>query len=320
MILFFLCFSIEHTKSNQDTSSTSESNVFIIDTANNPLTDIQAIQKKTLEFEDIIFRDKYIVKLDTLKTINKTEFHNILPLLGLPSDEKKRIYLKEFIDKIDEFPELRRFYYFDISGDGIDDLIFNGFKGGEELGIIIWIKSGTNFYFSNAFLGEIKRFIKELQNKPYKIVTRSGFCCASHIGNINLIIPELNNDHLMYSNSNTYKLYYNLSVPDSAISPIEFQVTQQNCKLRYEPIVNNNIDSFMTSISGKAFHGNILAEFEQGSDGVAFAEKNYCNNKWWFVALNPNSRTINSQFYNDIDAYKLGWIDSRYLNTENSNF
>jgi hypothetical protein len=66
---------------------------------------------------------------------------------------------------------------------------------------------------------------------------------------------------------------------------------------------------FTTRERMKAF-GNIIAVFYQSDGGRLLAKyrESATGQQWWLVAMGPKTLGSYNRFYNDREAYRIGWI------------
>jgi len=204
----------------------------------------------------------------------------------------------------------------DFNGDGLDDIIFNGYLCGEAEYIIIYIN--TDKAFTKIFTETQQIHKIEIKNgKVYQLYIRDGGCCCEYIG-INKIfsvdysaaMPKISSISRMQYINNSVEKYPNYYFD----KPIKFEVLNDKYNIRFSPMID---DAMEVGYCGMEVKGNSLGKLKLGSIGYALAESiDSTGRVWWFVAIEPTSEIYESIYYDDAispDTYKLGWISSRFV-------
>jgi len=215
---------------------------------------------------------------------------------------------------------LGSFKKYDFSGDGIDDLLFISYCGGEEYRNYFWVNKDNKYYYSGLMEGTIVKLYRTPDSKSFSAVTRSGYCCLGYIGSIDLFTPEIKDGILKYKLQKRIKEFGNasISVPDKRMSSKRFIVKNDKYKLREHPVIDDKYDEYGSDFEGKPVYGNTLAEFTKGSKGIAIAEKpDNTGRVWWFVLMDEDANAIYSRFHDDANASKAGWMSSIFLEVIN---
>ena len=204
----------------------------------------------------------------------------------------------------------------DFNGDGLNDIIFNGYLGGEAEYIIIFINTGQSFA---KIFTEIQKFHKVVfeNGKVQKMYIQDGGCCCEYLLTNKIFNVDYRSD-LPKINLISQMQYLNNSVekyPSSYFEKtIKFEVLNDKYNIRFSPIVD---DTTQVWYCGEPQNGNSLGKIKSGSIGYALAEKiDTTGRVWWFVALHPNSEIYEPIYYNNEispNSYKLGWISSRFV-------
>ena len=204
----------------------------------------------------------------------------------------------------------------DFNGDGLNDIIFNGYLGGEAKYIIIFINTGQSFA---KIFTEIQEFYKVVfeNGKIQKMYIQDGGCCCDYMLT-NKIFSVDYSQNLPKINLISQMQYLNNSVekyPDNYFEkPVKFEVLNDKYNIRFSPVID---DTTKVGYCGELKYGNSLGRIKSGSIGYALAEKTDSTGRvWWFVALHPNSKIYESIYYDDDirpNSYKLGWISSRFV-------
>ena len=77
--------------------------------------------------------------------------------------------------------KLRSFHLIDINSDGLEDIIFNGYFGGEGEGILFFVKSGNDYKRSKAFAGRIVSIERSEVTGFLTFEIHDYHCCAGLI-------------------------------------------------------------------------------------------------------------------------------------------
>ena len=220
----------------------------------------------------------------------------------------------EPLRECDDFSNLENdLHIIDFNGDGLDDIIYNGYLCSENEYIIIYINTGKSF---TKIFTEIQQIHKiEISNgKVCRLYIRDGGCCCEYIG-INKIfnvdysatLPNISHTSKMQYINNHVEEY-----PSHYLNKlIKFEVLNNKYNIRFSPVIDDTTEVWYC---GEPVKGNGLGKIKSGSVGYALAENvDSTGCIWWFVAIEPTSEIYESIYYNDPDSYKLGWISSRFV-------
>jgi uncharacterized protein YneR len=208
----------------------------------------------------------------------------------------------------------------DFNGDGLNDIIFTGYFGGEAEKILIFIDTGQSFV---KIFTETQKFHKVVveNGKVQKMYIQDGGCCCEYLLTNKIFSVDYSSD-LPKINLISQMQYLNNSVeeyPNSYFEkPIKFEVLNDKYNIRFSPVID---DTTQVWYCGEPQNGNSLGKIKLGSIGYALAEKVDSTGRiWWFVALHPNSGIYEPIYYDDEirpNSYKLGWIVSIRYYTKN---
>ncbi len=204
----------------------------------------------------------------------------------------------------------------DFTGDGIDDLIYSNYVGGEEMLTVIWEKQDTMYRIAGSAWGEIAKILVDTNSNHYSFVIVSGLCCDGFIADIKVYSPILKNDNLNYIEKYRYRSFGKSFSVDNyeIIQKKRLLVNKDTCCLRSCPKVDNEYDKEISDFEDMPVYGNIIARLKEGGMGTAYAKfKDESENLWFFVALDTNARVTYNRFYRDTLANKCGWIEDRFL-------
>ena len=202
----------------------------------------------------------------------------------------------------------------DFNCDGIADLVYYGYGGGES-NIIIFPKGD----FENKYVETIKLFgniIEISDNDGFTPLTFTLFnyaCCGGVVDHVEKYVAVWNNAKFTYELQAKYALYCDVDIPFRRFDkPIAFETINEKYFLRLNPYINDSIRLDHDEI------GNIFAEYPKGSQGIAITSQTDKTGRiWWFVIMKnnvkPNWSLYVSGDNNTFPAYYLGWISSRYV-------
>lgn len=203
------------------------------------------------------------------------------------------------------------FKFLELNADGRPDLIFQGWSGGEPECVRIHFSNETGFAFPINFY----QYLKDIRVEDGKIkslnILNPG-CCAEYV-----------EQELVYSFDKEleHKLSFHRArigaLPDKyeiLNSPIEFTIENDVYKLRGEPIIDDT-GSFVYDYIDE---GNMMAIFEKGTRGRAWAKDNSDpDREWWYVEMEPIKDTLDFDLFKNYDEQgqlrRMGWMSSRFL-------
>lgn len=273
-------------------------------------TDIFAEDKRLSADEklaDLLFPSKVSLKLEQFPIYTSAEFAPIKEtiLQRLKTDEMC------FVINHEETPHAF-FHKYDLSGDGIDDVILSSYCGAMEIRNYIWIRKGDSAVFAGFIEGTPLKFYRDNQSGPFLFIASEGWCCAGYVGSVSLYQLQENQGRFEYKIAKKVFEWGGVTIPEKRIVPVQFKVKSEKYSLRYSPEILNEPGE--VTPRGEKFIGNIIAEFPRGSRGEAVAEyKDTTDRVWWFVLMDRDAKTITNHFYADEDGNKSGWMSSRYL-------
>jgi hypothetical protein len=217
----------------------------------------------------------------------------------------------------DYYLEQLHFNKFDL-GQGREGIICSSYFGSEEMHNAIWMKQGNYYRYSGQLIGKIVKIFRDTNKQPFTIVTRSGWCCASGIGEFNLYKPREESGVVSYRLTQSIREYNGVKMPEKRMEPKRFQVMEPRYRLRIAPLIDDKpYPDYQSNDPGAIVIGNVLAEFKKGDKGLAIAEKvDDTGRMWWFVIMDPSTETEYWQFHlydDEKSRYTMGWMSSRYL-------
>lgn len=200
----------------------------------------------------------------------------------------------------------------DLNNDNLNDIVFDGYSGGEPFEIMFFLNDGNKF--RKIFTGYQGITKIEFENKILsKVYMQDWGCCTEYL--ISNSIYSVNSKNLDFELLSKSKYFIDSDLPNKYFKePIEFCVKNNNYNLRLNPYIDDNSNSH--GYEGQTIKGNIIGKLQMGTDGFALGEKKDSKGRnWWFVAIPSQSKIMNSLFYDSENetSYKLGWISSRFV-------
>lgn len=230
-----------------------------------------------------------------------------------PNEFEYYRYETEYMPTLSNLEE--HLHIIDFNDDGLDDIIFDGYSGGEPMEISIFINTGNSFVKIFTEYQKIHKIIFE-NGKIQRLYIQDDGCCAESVG-INKFF------HVDYSSklpkvNKINEVQYILDrteYPNKYFEkPIKFEILNNNYNIRFSPVIDDTTEVYYRGESGT---GNSLGKIKSGSIGYALAEKiDLTGRIWWFVVMNPKSEIYESLYYDEQyrpNTYKLGWISNRFV-------
>ncbi len=206
------------------------------------------------------------------------------------------------------------YHFVDLNLDGVDEIIYNGWTGGEgEMVLIIKRNSDQSYELSQTLFGKIVDLT--IDDHQYQMVLLDYACCAGHVDH--LIRLGLNRNSGQYEIiddlAKVHGTYFNFS----SFEPIRFEVEREIYHLRFSPKIEIelNPDDYPYELIQNQ---NIIAVYEKGSTGTAIGKKSDQTGRiWWLVIMDNIPSTEATLFYsgnNKNNDYRcVGWMSSRFL-------
>ncbi|MBN2572596.1 MAG: hypothetical protein JXA68_10745 [Ignavibacteriales bacterium] len=209
---------------------------------------------------------------------------------------------------------IENLHFVDFDCDGIRDLIYYGFVGGES-NRFVFFKGLSDGSYSDL-IGVWGRLIEISDNDeftPLSFTIYNYACCAGVINHIERYVSVWNDSKFGYELQSKYSMYYNVDMPKTRFKkPIGFKTINDKYYLRLNPYINDTI------ILDHDEEGNIFAEYPKDSEGFAIAEQTDETGRiWWFVIMKNNIKPIWDLYVNgdnnEEPSYYLSWISSRFV-------
>jgi hypothetical protein len=295
VIILFLITSGCGQKSNKQTDTASNENVYEQNSIEKNQVDLFFPLNKEFEWTNFEKQDQEL----------KTRFIN-----NLPDDF-------EFYTQYGDMSNFETgLHVVDFNADGLNDIIFTGYFGGEAENILIFINTGQSFAKIFTETRKIHKIVFE-KGKVQKMYIQDGGCCCEYLLTNKIFSVDYSSE-LPKINLISQMQYLNNSIEEYPSSyfekTIKFEVLNDKYNIRFSPVID---DTTQVWYCGEPQNGNSLGKIKLGSIGYALAEKIDSTGRiWWFVALHPNSKIYESIYYEDDirpNSYKLGWISSRFV-------
>jgi hypothetical protein len=234
----------------------------------------------------------------------KNTFVNHLP--------KELEYYKQVEDSRTKI--LKSLHVIDFNNDGLDDLVFDGWGGGEPDKISIFLNNGKSFVHLFTDLQGIHKLVTD-HRKVVKLYIQDWGCCCevittNKIYNVNYSsgIPKFElQSQMQFMNQGELPVSY-------FDRPIKFSILNNDYNIRLAPLIDDTTEVYYCGLPRK---GNGLGKLSAGTIGYGLSQKTDSTGRvWWFVAITPETVIKESMFHDSKDEprdYKLGWISSRYI-------
>jgi hypothetical protein len=221
----------------------------------------------------------------------------------------------------------RDFHFVDFSGDGVDDVIYDGpwFERGENG---FGAREGTRFKLYQVMggravqvlshPGSVQRIFRGGRGQPVSLRAFVPGCCADPQWTIDYLAPARAGDTVKY------QPYLRVSGREGMVTPTRFMerprtftVSNDRYLLRDSPAIDP------PAAEGEDWYrwegrGNALAEYAAGARGIALAEQTDATGRlWWFVRMDGRTGPRDAQFAplqdDPVRMDRLGWMSSRFL-------
>lgn len=204
----------------------------------------------------------------------------------------------------------------DLNNDGLYDVVYSGPNGGESNIVYFFIQTNSGFEkVFEAMQGVNKvTWSGELLDKV--LISDWGCCAEIHLINSVFEVDYDNQNKPVFT-----KIYQTIEVDEYLVKPkhffkepIEFEVDNEDYKLRLSPLIDDTTNCQWLDLAG-----NTIATLRTGTQGIALASKtDETGRTWWYVAIEQNENVKTSILpTTDYPSTKIiGWLSSRYV-TEN---
>lgn len=225
------------------------------------------------------------------------------------------------------------FHFLDFSGDGVDDVIYDGLVfmrndagqvgSGEGTHIKLYQVMGGRAVEVMEHHGSIQRIWKGRAGQPVSFRTFHPGCCGEVHWQIDYFRPVVRGDTVRFEPYHHVLGREEMQMPTRFLpAPKRFVVNNDNYVLRASPKI---LDAVKTGDAHPSWegHGNAVAEYGRGARGTALAEETDSTGRvWWFVRMDgatpPTAAQVDAPWVGDrpVPADRLGWMSSRFVTVE----
>ena len=230
-------------------------------------------------------------------------------------DKNKSSFPQFFLnpDTFDEEDLIKSLHLIDMNGDGLRDLVFNGFSGGEADYVQFFLNKEDTFLLVFEDMQSITS-IKQHKGKVIKFSVDDPGCCGALLLFEKDYTIDYKNDTFIINKVRQSVLFHDTQKPSQFFDqPEEFYIGKDTLYLRNSPAsINEPFDSFLEQ------YGNIIATYRKGDRGRAIASHiDTSGKKWLFVIMFPESEPLQSIFHNinEFPTFTKGWINSEGIDS-----
>ncbi|MDD2983014.1 MAG: hypothetical protein PHQ74_06470 [Crocinitomicaceae bacterium] len=226
--------------------------------------------------------------------------------------EKPYPELKHLLDNKDKF------HLVDIDNDQINEVIYNGWNGGEGEMVVIFKLSKNQLVEVQNFYGRILAKRKNEMNQTQLLVLDYS-CCAGYVDHLQTF--DFNLQTGQFEIVKAIVKLTDTEIPKERIESKRFEVLNTPYYLRHSPeFVSgiSDIDFEFKPLVGQNIGQNIAAIYQKGDQGTVYSETTDSTGRvWWFVVMDSKPDFKNMLFYdgnNEFDDYQpIGWMSSKFL-------
>lgn len=228
---------------------------------------------------------------------------------------------------------INNFHIIDFNNDGQRDVIYTGFIGGRNNGVILFEIQDSICKKPIIFIGDLLGIWREDVWAPISLKIHNYRCCSGYVDFIETYNPHYDfRKEILYELSSKLGFAHGTVMPSDFYKPVPVKVISDSCTLTLQPINSVQeynyhlkkepvVDNFPYKEVYFKFDGNVVAHPKQGAIGSILAE--YISNdgeSWCFVMMQSAKSTEMSVFCtigdNNHLPYKvMGWIKKKHLNT-----
>lgn len=229
---------------------------------------------------------------------------------------------------------VRDFHFVDFSGDGVEDVIYDGawfmrndegqFGAGEGSRLKMYQVMGGRAVLVMEHHASIQRVWKGRPDEPVSFRTLHHGCCADPEWSVEYHRPVRRGDTVRFEARHRVMGREGLVIPTTFMGrPRRFTVGNDRYLLRDAPGIDTE------TADGDDWYrwegrGNALAEYGRGARGTAIAEQTDSTGRvWWFVRMDGGTPPREAQTAapydpagREMSVDRLGWMSSRFLQAE----
>lgn len=214
------------------------------------------------------------------------------------------------------------YHLVDFNKDGLVDIIYNGFVGQRNNGVMFFENRGDKYVKFMSFLGDIVEIWQSDIWAPLSFKLWNYRCCGNYIDFIETYVPNLT-----YQLNIKYELSNRIAIADGSIIPEEFESYQP-----FRTMMTEELYAFPSSDSSayeflftdmpvvdsvphsRYFNskGSIIAWFDTSANGFILHEEIVRDSTWYFVMMSSQNRMrgvfCGKGDNNTAGYYMMGWI------------
>jgi hypothetical protein len=204
--------------------------------------------------------------------------------------------------------------YTDLNADGRTDLIYTGYPiSYDKPSTVIWLNNRNTYQLIGQRSGLLYALRPGVQPS---LITQEGQCCGNYVLRYDVVAMNMklhSEEHPSFSVLESYTAFKNTYLPRGTTRLLNrrpFTITSDRVELRFSPVMRDQLDANFSQRERKKAFGNIIAIFRNGDQGEVLGRytDTMSSGAWWLVAFKPQSLGSYNRFYNDRQAYRIGWI------------
>ncbi|WP_268123595.1 hypothetical protein [Roseivirga pacifica] len=207
------------------------------------------------------------------------------------------------------------FHLIDFDADGLTDVMFYGYAGGESKDIIFFRNEGNSYSKVLSVMGELVFVSNFKAYEPLSFAVNHYGCCASINDVFEYYTPTNIGGKFKFQLTNKIAHIQGMEFPNSEfIAPVTFKTVNPEYTLRLKPFIDNSEPHH----ADYDMPGNTIAIYPPESIGTAIATRtDETGRVWYFAIMRNNIKPIKEILFkgynNDDPYYSIGWISSRFV-------
>lgn len=223
---------------------------------------------------------------------------------------------------------LSSYHIIDFNKDGKYDIVYNGFAGKSNNGIMFFENRDGKFIKFLQFFGDIVEVWQSDFWTPLSFKIWNYRCCGNYVSFIETYVPRLTyNFNVKYELSNKIAFVDGTDIPDRFDDYLPFKIVTKEARLNAYPKPDTIPYHFQLTkrpvvavVPQNIFFnpsGNVIANFEMGGSGFILAERCMGEETWFFVMMNYD-KLVGGVFCGKGDNegaayYMIGWMNGACL-------